>query len=352
MDQDFVQTPQKTRLQLVTIADLQYYSDERKIVVFYGFPHDEGTIRNKGRPGGSGAYDQIMAALVLPQVDYPILSLEVQSPFHNPISLEEAHIQLYQHVAEIYNLLPQALVIVLGGSNDQSYHNFKGLIDGTGTQKVGVINLDAHLDVRPLIDGKAHSGSPFRQMLEDQDRFKQSQFVEFGIKGCNCSKKHYEYVLEKGGKVVFMEKDIRRIDSDNQALKAFNDILTGWEDDDTQYIFVSFDIDSINSAWCPGVSAPSIVGGFTQVEAISMMGRAAKSKKLKLVDLSEFNPAVECVRTAKLIATMLYEQKDYQHLFSLESHAYNENLKCFYMIIFNVCQYNLQMYLILQISSL
>ena len=38
-----------------------------------------------------------------------------------------------------------------------------------------------------------------------------------------------------------------------------------------------------------------------------MMGRAAKSKKLKLVDLSEFNPAVECVRTAKLIATMLYE---------------------------------------------
>lgn len=33
-------------------------------------------------------------------------------------------------------------------------------------KKFGVINLDQHFDVRPLKDGKAHSGSPFRQMLE------------------------------------------------------------------------------------------------------------------------------------------------------------------------------------------
>lgn len=34
--------------------------------------------------------------------------------------------------------------------------------------KIGVINIDAHFDVRPLLDGKkAHSGSPFRQLLED-----------------------------------------------------------------------------------------------------------------------------------------------------------------------------------------
>lgn len=34
-------------------------------------------------------------------------------------------------------------------------------------KKIGVINLDQHFDVRPLKDGKAHSGSPFRQMLEN-----------------------------------------------------------------------------------------------------------------------------------------------------------------------------------------
>ena len=33
---------------------------------------------------------------------------------------------------------------------------------------LGVINLDAHLDVRPQKAGLEHSGSPFRQLLEDQ----------------------------------------------------------------------------------------------------------------------------------------------------------------------------------------
>ena len=36
---------------------------------------------------------------------------------------------------------------------------------------------------------------------------------------------------------------------------------------EVEYIFVSFDIDSISSEYMPGVSAPSIVGGLTNIEA-------------------------------------------------------------------------------------
>lgn len=54
----------------------------------------------------------------------------------------------------------------IGGSNDQSYPNVAALL-ASAPQKIGVINIDAHFDVRPLKDGKAHSGSPFRLMLED-----------------------------------------------------------------------------------------------------------------------------------------------------------------------------------------
>ena len=32
-------------------------------------------------------------------------------------------------------------------------------------------------------------------------------------------------------------------------------------------IFVSFDVDVINSKWMPGVSAPSVIGGLTSDEA-------------------------------------------------------------------------------------
>lgn len=36
-------------------------------------------------------------------------------------------------------------------------------------------------------------------------------------------------------------------------------------------IFVSFDVDSINSKWMPGVSAPSVIGGILNEEALEIM---------------------------------------------------------------------------------
>jgi formiminoglutamase len=82
------------------------------------------------------------------------------------------------------------LLVAIGGSNDQSYPNVSALLTNH-LSKVGVINIDSHFDVRPLKEGKAHSGSPFRLMLEDH-RFlpNKGQFVEFATKGATCSIAH------------------------------------------------------------------------------------------------------------------------------------------------------------------
>lgn len=37
--------------------DLPNYKDDDNVIVLFGFPYDEGTIRNKGRAGGEGAYE-------------------------------------------------------------------------------------------------------------------------------------------------------------------------------------------------------------------------------------------------------------------------------------------------------
>lgn len=61
------------------------------------------------------------------------------------------------------------MVFSIGGSNDQSYPNACGLLDAYKNEKIGVINIDAHLDCRPLLAGDlAHSGSPFRLLLQNQ----------------------------------------------------------------------------------------------------------------------------------------------------------------------------------------
>lgn len=76
----------------------------------------------------------------------------------------------------------------IGGSNDQSYPNVRALMEAYPNQSIGVINIDAHFDVRPLKDGKAHSGSPFRQMItHDLFHKNNSRFIEFASKGATCS---------------------------------------------------------------------------------------------------------------------------------------------------------------------
>lgn len=105
---------------------------------------------------------------------------------------------------------PGHLLVSVGGSNDQSYPNVSALL-ANAPNKVGVINIDAHFDVRPLKDGKAHSGSPFRLMLEDP-RFLPNggKFIEFACKGATCSLAHLDYLKQQKSEICWMEKDIRR----------------------------------------------------------------------------------------------------------------------------------------------
>lgn len=91
---------------------------------------------------------------------------------------------------------------VVGGGNDQSWPNGHALLSRYDKSSVGVVNIDAHLDVRPLKDGKTHSGSPFRQLLEEGLRG--DHFVEFAAQGNQCSAIHAQYVLDQGGKIMWL----------------------------------------------------------------------------------------------------------------------------------------------------
>merc|ERR1719411_1638078 len=95
------------------------------------------------------------------------------------------------------------------------------------TGKVGVINVDAHLDARPLVDGKAHSGSPFRQLLEHQKYVDDGgMFHEFALQGNQCSSEHVKYVKEKGTTLTWLSQ-LRK--SDASARNAFQSVLSSFE---------------------------------------------------------------------------------------------------------------------------
>lgn len=270
-----------------------------------GFPFDEGVRRNGGRLGAAQGPEYFRKHVMkMGTLENPEVGLDLRA--HITISdagdvagdsLEEAHANLAGTVGEILAL--GGVPFVVGGGNDQSWPNALGLLrEYSGKNSVAVINIDAHLDARPLIDGQAHSGSPFRQLLESEEfaANPNNKFVEFACQGSQCSAQHARYVEGKGGRLLWLSL-IRE-----DPVKHFENLLDGLADK----IFVSFDIDSIAARDAPGVSCPANQG-LSSEAALRMMRIAGADPRVSLVDVSELNPAVEGYVTPRLVANMFYE---------------------------------------------
>lgn len=75
--------------------------------------------------------------------------------------------------------------------------------------------------------------------------------------------------------------------------------------DSISAFFISFDVDSIKASDCPGVSCPSPIG-LTAEKALQICLISEMCDKVRTMDCTEFNPAVEDNNTARLIATIFY----------------------------------------------
>jgi formiminoglutamase len=151
---------------------------EQGDVVLIGFPYDDGVLRNGGRAGakfGPKSFRQLLQRTgTVVNAEYDDLdvrehvSISDGGNIDEGLALEAAHAQLESRVTDL--IAHGRIPFVIGGGNDQSYPNASALLNVVdGRRSICVINIDAHLDVRPLKEGaRAHSGSPFRQLLEDE----------------------------------------------------------------------------------------------------------------------------------------------------------------------------------------
>jgi len=276
-------------------------------VVLLGFPYDEGVRRNGGRVGAKEGpkafrkFTEKMGSIVNPEFDIDLREIKIgdAGDIKEDQELEVAHSQLTAKSQEI--LKNGGIPFVIGGGNDQSYPNAKALLNhNNNDKKIGVVNVDAHLDVRPLKDGKVHSGSPFRLLLEDEHFIKtKSKFCEFGSQGSQCSQEHWDYVLLRTTTAKIYPLSKVKLDGIEQAFNACLDFLAC---DD---IFVSFDLDAISSSDAPGVSCPANIGLIAE-DALFICFIAGKNNKVKYFDVSEYNPLIEEYRTGRLVTLMFY----------------------------------------------
>ena len=282
-------------IQTQIFSDLKPNSDEK--IALLGFCSDEGVRRNKGRIGAKNAPNQIRKSLA----NLPFNSNKQKAifDFGNIVleneDLESAREQQIQCVSEL--LANQYFPIILGGGHETAPGNYLGM--ASRFEKIGIINIDAHFDLRIPVEGST-SGTPFFEMANyciENDR--EFHYFTIGIQPNGNTQALFERAEALNVKTILAD----------EVHTDLNFVLRQIEDFSAQFdaLYVSLDLDVLDGAFAPGVSAPS-VNGLTPFQVKNILQKLVASKKIKVFDLVELNPEWDQDnRTAKLAAHFLQE---------------------------------------------
>ncbi len=271
-------------------------------VALIGAPQDIGVVRNGGRPGSAAGPDAIRAMF------YRLTPYDVAGDHSIPSGyvvdlgdvncqgeLEEIHDRVEEVVLELRarDLFP----IVLGGGHDIAYPAARGgLGSGTGG---GLVNVDAHLDVRQP-NPHRNSGTSLR-MLVEEGTVDGARLVEFGIQSHANAQAHARWLAGAGGTILTLDESRARGFPRTFAL-ALEIATSGGRS-----AHGSLDIDSVVGSSAPGVSAP-MPDGLAAGEFLAAARSMGRHPSLVSIDIAELNPLLDCDnRTARLAARALME---------------------------------------------
>ena len=172
------------------------------------------------------------------------------------------------------------LTLLLGGHNGVTRPAAHAL--SVPLQKVGLITLDAHFDLRDTDEGP-RNGNPIRCLLEDG--LPGRNICQIGLAPFANSPAMHRTADEEGIGVYTIAEVKRRgvMSVLDEALARISHV---------EAIMIDFDIDVIDRSQCPG--APGARPGGMPVDMFFAAARyLARQPKVKLVDLTEFDPGLD-----------------------------------------------------------
>ena len=203
----------------------------------------------------------------------------------------------FDEITEFFQRVHAAGTIPLsaGGDHSITYPIFRAIAsDGP----IGMVHIDAHCDTWSDFQGsKFNHGSPFRLATED-GLLDPKRTIQIGIRGAQNVADGWEYSVEKGMRVVFME-EFAEIGVDAVIAEARKIVGDG-------PTYISFDVDGLDPVYAPGTGTPEI-GGITTLEAQKLL-RGLSGLNLIGGDVVEVAPPFDQTGNTALVgATLMYE---------------------------------------------
>jgi len=264
-----------------------------------GFACDLGVQLNKGRPGASAGPEKIRKELMnLPchfKQDLKLYDFgDIIADNTRLLDLQAALSKLVTKALE-KNTFP----IVLGGGHEVAYGTFNGVKAHVKDQSVGIINFDAHFDMRPFDQGGS-SGTMFNQIAADAKAQGQDfSYFCIGIQQRGNTKSLFTHAKSLGADHVLA----REVSQENM-LQIYRRLDRFMKDKDHIYITICMDV--FASAYAPGVSSAQPLG-LQPWHVLTLLKYILRSGKAICLDIAEVSPRFDLDNiTANLASTIVF----------------------------------------------
>lgn len=266
-----------------------------------GFCCDEGIKRNLGRVGAAEGPQALRQALAkLPVHNQNFSFYDIGDIICIDDDLESAQQALADVVSHLLhnNIIP----IVIGGGHEVAWGHYQGIVKKSPQKKLGIVNFDAHFDMRSLLsNNQGSSGTPFLQIAQDCEMHKRLfDYNCIGIQPTGNIRQLFETAKKYDVKFILAEElhqnDFQKCTGLLNALNDKNEI-----------IYLTICLDVFAACYAPGVSAPQPLG-LTPWQVIPLIRQLARSGKVVSYDIAEFCPKYDTnQQTAKLAAALIFE---------------------------------------------
>lgn len=235
----------------------------------------------------------------------------IQSPYAKRI---QGVLNMYERISNAVSdsMKNNFFPVILSGDHSNAGGTIAGIKMAKPKSKLGVIWIDAHADLHTPYttpSGNMHGMPLATAIAEDNKEMKVHELDEKTAKMWDQLKsigkinqkvlpedivfislrdfeKEEKFLIEKHGMKVITTSDVRRNGAENVSRKVLRYLS------DCTDIYVSFDVDSLDSAISKGTGTP-VSNGLREREAEDLISKFMQNRKVCCFEITEVNPTLD-----------------------------------------------------------
>jgi arginase len=235
----------------------------------------------------------------------------IQSPYAKRIN---GVVNMYDRVSKSVSdaLKNNFFPLIISGDHSNAGGTIAGIKMAKPKSKLGVIWIDAHADLHtpyttpsgnihgmPLATAIGEDNKDMKVHDLDEKTVKYWEYLKFGNKqgrrvlpedivyiSLRDFEKEEKHLIDKYGIKVITTSDVRRNGAENVSRKVLRHLS------DCTDIYVSFDVDSLDSSISKGTGTP-VGNGLKEREAEDLISKFMQNRKVCCFEITEVNPTLD-----------------------------------------------------------